>query len=166
MKSAVLVLVAFVAGAMLMRPTSTGHGRRRRLADAAFEVAHREDDAGLMRPSSSTTPAGHGRRRRHLADAAFEAAHREDDADLMRDALELDHFRIGWMMMAIVLMQAVLDGILRRVEMSVGGSSKILLTEIYKELTTLGIISFILFLVQAFADSIEEEALHAFEVRI
>lgn len=65
--------------------------------------------------------------------------------------------------MGIVITQMLLDAALRRIEERVEGSARVLVTEIYKELTTLGIISFILFLVQTFADSFETEMLHAFE---
>lgn len=44
--------------------------------------------------------------------------------------------QVGMMMAFIVVAQLVLDGGLRRVEGSVGASSKVLLAEIYKELAT------------------------------
>jgi hypothetical protein len=47
--------------------------------------------------------------------------------------------QVGMMMAFIIIAQLVLDGGLRRVEGSVGASSKVLLAEIYKELATVSV---------------------------
>ncbi|KAM3569888.1 hypothetical protein VYU27_008022 [Nannochloropsis oceanica] len=75
----------------------------------------------------------------------------------------MDQMMIGWMMVAVVFSQLVLDEVLRRAEASVGTNARACLREVYKELSTLGLISFTLFMVQSFETQVNEATLLAFE---
>lgn len=48
----------------------------------------------------------------------------------------MDQMMIGWMMVAVVFSQLVLDEVLRRAEASVGTNARACLREVYKELST------------------------------
>lgn len=48
----------------------------------------------------------------------------------------MDQTEIGWMMVAVVASQLVLDEALRRVEAAVGTNARACLREVYKELST------------------------------
>lgn len=48
----------------------------------------------------------------------------------------MDQTEIGWMMVAVIFSQLVLDEALRRAEASVGTNARACLREVYKELST------------------------------
>jgi hypothetical protein len=48
----------------------------------------------------------------------------------------MDQTEIGWMMVAVIFSQLVLDEVLRRAEASVGTNARACLREVYKELST------------------------------
>lgn len=51
----------------------------------------------------------------------------------------MDQVEIGWMMVAVIFAQLVLDEALRRVEASVGPNARACLREVYKELSTVSL---------------------------
>lgn len=75
-----------------------------------------------------------GVRRRQLA-AEGEGGHGAMNVFAM--ALSgMDQVEIGWMMVAVIFSQLLLDEVLRRVEASVGPNARACLREVYKELST------------------------------
>ncbi len=75
-----------------------------------------------------------GRRRRGLAE---EGGHEGAATNVFALALTtMDQQEIGWMMVAVLVSQLVLDEGLRRVEASVGANARACLREVYKELST------------------------------
>jgi hypothetical protein len=59
----------------------------------------------------------------------------------------MDQTEIGWMMVAVIFSQLVMDEALRRVEASVGTNARACLREVYKELSTVSILQCVCLLV-------------------
>jgi len=59
----------------------------------------------------------------------------------------MDQTEIGWMMVAVIFSQLVMDEALRRAEASVGTNARACLREVYKELSTVSILQCVCLLV-------------------
>lgn len=96
----------------------------------------RGSGSGGNHPASD---GGQERRRRRLAEEGKDG--HDEAANVFAIALTgMDQSVVGWMMVAVIFSQLVLDEVLRRVEASVGANARACLREVYKELSTVRLI--------------------------
>lgn len=100
-------------------------------------MAHATVSGSRGSGSGDNYPGSDGgqKHRRRLAEEGKDG--HEEAANVFAIALTgMNQSDVGWMMVAVIFSQLVLDEVLRRVEASVGANARACLREVYKELST------------------------------